>query len=92
MRGRMRACTYVCVCVRVGARARAHSCVRARACAAAFDAFKPTRELLASGELLPPRSSPPLPSGILRHAAALSAVRAIATAIGAAERFHEGFS
>ena len=61
-------------------------------CAAAFDAFKPTRRHLQTGELLPPRSSPPLPPSILRHAAALSAVRAIATAIGAAESFHEAFS
>ena len=60
--------------------------------AAAFDAFKPTRELIAAGELIGPRSSPPLPQGILRHAAALSAVRAIATAIGAADSFHETFS
>ena len=60
--------------------------------AAAFDAFKPTRELIAAGELLGPRASPPLPPGILRHAAALSAVRAIATAVGAGDNFHEAFS
>ena len=61
-------------------------------CTAAYDAHKPTRELLKSRELLPPRSTPPLPTAILRHAAALSAVRAIATAIGAATSFHESFS
>ena len=70
---------------------RIYVCVP-RSFAAAFDAHKPTRELIKSGELLPPRASPPLPQGILRHAAALSAVRAIATAVGAAERFHESFS
>ena len=59
---------------------------------AAFEAFKPTRSLLTAGELLPPRSSPPLPQSIMRHAAALSAVRSIATAIGAAQSFHETFS
>jgi hypothetical protein len=61
-------------------------------CHAALDAFKPTRELLAAAELLPPRATPPLPPPIMRHAAALGAVRAIATAIGAATSFHEAWS
>lgn len=61
-------------------------------CTAAFDTFKPTRELIASGELLPPATSPPLPPGIMRHEVALSAIRALAGVIGAADRFHETFA
>ena len=55
-------------------------------CEASFQAFKPTKTLLACGQLLPPRCVPELPLEAMR-APALASLRRVAEALDALECF-----
>ena len=61
--------------------------VRFLVCAAAFGTLSATRELHQKGELRLPRCSPALPESLMRHPAAIGAVRAMATVVGADAQF-----
>lgn len=64
--------------------------VRFLLCTAAFASLGETRDLHARGELHLPRCAPALPESLMRHPAALGAVRAIAAAVGAGAQFEQG--